>query len=169
MNSCIWAILFLLCFKSKATGNEKNPLAGWFQPPIPPTPPLLYSPVDAQPCPHGPAWQGQRKWPSINGSFDYSPVTNVADMKDKKSRRMTSAPIRSTPTASTCSRDTFAEPFGAKTERHDNIMLKLHLVCMEVMIELREGSVLFCSYLSPSSSFWAAVRKNFVHFWERLF
>lgn len=111
-------VLTLLCFKSKATGNEENPLAEWFQSP----PPLLYSPVDAQPCPCGPAWQGQRKWPSINGSFDYSPVTNVDNMKDKKSRRMTSAPIRSTPMASTCSRDTFAEPFGAKTERHDTVI-----------------------------------------------
>lgn len=39
--------------------------------------------------PRGPSWQGQRKWPGINGSFDYSPVANAAEMKLKKSRGTT--------------------------------------------------------------------------------
>lgn len=58
-------------------------------------PPLLHTPTHSvvftpvqwkHITPRGPAWQGQRKWPGINGCFDYSLVTNVANMKDKKRR-----------------------------------------------------------------------------------
>lgn len=58
-------------------------------------PPLLHTPTHSvvftpvqwkHITPRGPAWQGQRKWPGINGCFDYSLVTNVANMKDEKRR-----------------------------------------------------------------------------------
>lgn len=59
--------------------------------------------LGVQSCPVGFHDEGEKKRSDINGGFDYSPVTNVADMKDKKRRWMTSTLIRANLMASPCS------------------------------------------------------------------
>lgn len=85
------------------------------------------------PC--GPTWQEQRKWLHINGSFDYSRVSNGGNIKHKKG--MTSAPVTSNPTASLQSRAIWGSQEGLRAL----LTLCAPLVCLSQRCNLCPSSI----------------------------